>query len=164
MSFSDLSSDIICHIISYLRPTAHYYQFTQMRLLNKAFDSAVKKYRPYWVDILTRYGPKQIGENSVHGTGYSGCRIKNGQCRVASHYPRRQLIPVFNQNSSYGAYDAVLKWGSEKKRKRMIASVKRDRQRIEHKKESIVIMEQDIVRMEEHIEYIQQWKKKMKKK
>ena len=124
MSYSDLSSDVIGRILRYLPP---YRNLVRMRLLNRATNTAMKKYRSYWVDILVKYGPKRIGPHSKHGSSFQATCRKNaqGQCRLASHYSRREMIPVYNDTDKFGAYTAVMKWLFKKAKNSASATLKR---------------------------------------
>ena len=165
MSFSDLSSDVIGHILPYLRPTPSRYRdpFLKLRLLNKATDSAIKKYRPYWVDILAKDGPRRIGPTSVHsGPIWSKCKInKAGQCRVAAHYARRQLETVYNKTDQFGAYDAVMKWLLPKMKRRIASAIKRKNKAIVKLENQLWAAAQDKVEADQKLLYIT---KRIKKK
>ena len=168
MSFSDLNSDVISHILPYLNPTGSRYDnsFLRLRLLNKATDSAIKKYRPYWVDILVKYGPKRIGPTSIHfGPTGSTCKInKAGQCRIAAHYNRRQLETVYNKTDQFGAYDAVIKWLLPKMKRKNIATIKRKNKEIAKLAHQLLLAKNDKDKSEQKLQYITNYHKKMKSK
>lgn len=170
MSFSDLSSDVIGHILPYLRPTLSRRRdpFLALRRLNKATNTAIKKYRPYWVEMLVKDGSKRIGPTSVHHRSFTNspkCKInKAGKCSVATHYDRRQLEPVYNKTDQFGAYDATMKWLVKKMKNKGTAAIKRKNKAIEKLERQLLSAKQDKIESQERLQYITDYHKRMRKK
>jgi len=165
MSFSDLNSDIIGHIIPYLNFSTTRYdnQMLRFRLLNKATNIAVMKYRPFWVDTLVKYGPKRIGPTSIHRNNTNNCKYnKQSKCHIAAHYS--YLEAVYNKDEQFGAYEAVIKWLLPKMKRRAVSRIKAEKSKLEKLESQIRVVKRKISNTEDDLEYINNFRKKMKKK
>jgi len=187
MSWDLLSSDVICVVLGYAwwnakSPAYGYKTLVQknqrisnitdrriiMRLmrLNKTTYAAGKKLRALWITILVNHGPKRIGPTSNHIPLYPNlrCRLnREGKCHVAAHY--RDLEPVYDITQQFGAYEAVLKWGSKKIERRHVAQIKREKKTLVKYQQAIIPeLEDKISKLEADIEYIVQATKKRRKK
>lgn len=147
MSWDELSSDVVRIILEYawwneLSPigciegtwlekkfkSQYYDRLRIMRYmrLSKTTYVAVKKMRSLWITILANYGPKRIGPTSKHCPSTYKCKLNaEGRCHVAQHYGQT-LEPAYDTTQQFGAYDAVIKWGSNKVLSRLRAAVRQE--------------------------------------
>ena len=194
MSFNDLSSDVVTHIMQYVwwnlqlqqhewvyckdtrrnvRVTKHIPRVSfygdregmmKLMLVNHKTRMAIKKLRPLWIKILMQSGPKRIGPTSVHsGPTRATCKLnKDGNCRAAVHY---ELVPRYDNSTCFGAWEAVLEWGSKRNLNKRQAQMKRDRKRLV-KYTNVEIPELiDRIRVNQKgIDYHKQSRKRSKKK
>ena len=187
MSWDLLSSDVICVILGYAwwnslgliyangvvvktkrQPSNMTDRRIIMRLmrLNKTTYAAGKKLRTLWITILVKHGPKRIGPTSNHVPLYPSlrCRMnREGKCHVAVHY--HNLEPVYDITQQFGAYEAVLKWGSKKIERRHVAQIKREKKTLAKYQQAIIPdIEDKISKLEADVEYIKQDRKRRRKK
>ena len=95
--------------------TVIYMSFLQYRLISKKFNEAVKMCIPQWSLFLEKYGPKHIGEDSVHIAGVTNCRLnKKGKCYVAKHYQQSSMKSHYKAEDNLGAYKTAITIFGEK--------------------------------------------------
>ena len=76
----------------------------------------------------------------------------------------QQLETVYNKTDQFGAYDATMKWLIEKVRNRAISAIKRKKKAIGKLEHQLLSAKRDKVESKERLQYITDYRKKIKKK
>lgn len=135
--------DAIAHILSYVNMSHKFNQspmyrctLPQLRGLSRTFNTAIKSFRPLWLEFLGDKGPLRIGPKSVHRTDWEinrgKCKYnKRGRCHIAAHYDRDTLEARYNTDDPYKAYDTVMELRKPKGIKRVKALMGANRRALE---------------------------------